>query len=81
VRVEGIIRVTGARRIEVTQIDALEPPAGAPIGGARTPDDVVIEAMSRSNVTGPQPLASLSIEVDSDSEEELRFEAALRAMR
>jgi hypothetical protein len=40
---------------------------------------VVIEAMSRSNVTGPQPLASLASEVDADSEEELRFEAALRA--
>jgi len=82
VRVEGIVRFAGARgRIEVTQIDALEPPAGASIGGARTPDDVVIEAMSRSNVTGPQPLASLTTEVDADSEEELRFEAALRAMR
>lgn len=48
---------------------------------ARTRDEVVSEAMARSNVTGPQPLASLMGDVDTESEGELRFEAALRAMR
>jgi len=82
VRVEGIVRVNGSRgRIEVSQIDGLEPPVGTSIGASRRQGDVIAEAMSRSNVAGPQSLAALTSEVDADSEEELRFEAALRAMR
>lgn len=82
VRVEGSMFVGGPRwRIEVAAITPLGPPSGRPLGLRRSPEDVISDAMSRANVDGPQALAVLSVDIDRKSDEEMAFEAALRAMR
>lgn len=82
VRATGTIRAVGPRpRIELTEIEPVELPAGVSAAGRRSRDDVLAAAMADASITAPQPPASLAADVDEIAEEEVAFEEALRAIR